>query len=86
MVKWKELFDLPFWDFNKSESYPSNFVCMLPLKMAKGKVTNVFMDYFGDQSLEVAMGLLKEALKRETDFQVKSEIERRLKTYRSQTS
>jgi len=65
-------------DFNKSKTYPSNFVCMLPLKM-QGKVSNVFMDFFGDKSLDVAMGLLKDALKREADFEVKTELERRLK-------
>jgi hypothetical protein len=66
-------------DYHKSKSYPSNFVCMLPLKMQKGKVGNVFIDVFGDKSLDIAMGLLKDALKRENDFEVKTELERRLK-------
>ena len=66
-------------DLNKSKSYPSNFVCMLPLKMQKGKIANVFGELFGDKSLDVAMGLLKDALKRENDFEVKAELERRLK-------
>ena len=66
-------------DSDKSKSYPSNFVCMLPLKMQKGKIENVFGDTFGDKGLEVAMNLLKDALKREDDSEVKTEIERRLK-------
>jgi hypothetical protein len=66
-------------DLSKSKSYPSNFVCMLPLKMQNGKVGNVFGDMFGDKCTEVALGLLKDALKRETDFEVKAEIEKRLK-------
>ncbi len=52
---------------------------MLPLKMQNGKVGNVFVDLFGNKSQEIALGLLKDALKRETDFEVRAEIERRLK-------
>ncbi len=66
-------------DSNKTKSYPSNFVCVLPLKMQKGKIVNIFGEVFGDKSLDVAMGLLKEALKTEEDSEVKTEIERRLK-------
>jgi hypothetical protein len=66
-------------DSDKTKSYPSNFVCMLPLKMQKGKIENVFGDTFGDKGLDVAMELLKDALKHENDFEVKTELERRLK-------
>lgn len=67
-------------DFSRSKSYPSNFVCMLPLKVdqGKGKIGNVFGELFGDESLELAMRLLREALKTESDVDVKAEIERRL--------
>jgi hypothetical protein len=66
-------------DFSRSKNYPSNFVCMLPLKVDQGgKIGNVFGELFGDRSLELAMGLLKEALKTENDVDVKAEIERRL--------
>ena len=63
-------------DFHRSESYPSNFVCMLPMKVGEG---SVFVKVFGDKSLEQAKLLLKESLKRENDFAVKVEIEKRLK-------
>ncbi len=65
-------------DFNRSDSYPSNFVCMLPIKIAKGKKTNVFEKVFGDESLVKAKLLLRESLKREPDLAVKAEINRRL--------
>ena len=67
-------------DFSRSKNYPSNFVCMLPLKVdqGKGKIGNVFGELFGDESLDLAMKLLREALKTENDLEVKAEIERRL--------
>lgn len=64
-------------DFNRSKSYPLNFVCMLPLNA--GKIGNNFEQVFGDQSLDEAKMLLKESLKREDDFEVRAEIDRRLK-------
>jgi hypothetical protein len=66
-------------DFNKSESYPSNFVCMLPLKLGAGKTDSVFLKLFGNRSLEQAKVLLTGALKVENDTVIKAEIERRLK-------
>ena len=63
-------------DSDKSQTYPSNFVCMLPMKIGEG---SVFVKVFGDKSLEQAQLLLKESLKREADGEVKAEIERRLK-------
>jgi hypothetical protein len=51
---------------------------MLPLKIAKGKKTNVFEQVFGDDSLVKAKLLLKASLKREHDLAVKAEINRRL--------
>ena len=67
-------------DFSRSKNYPSNFVCMLPLKVdqRKGKIGNVFGELFGDKSVDLAMRLLREALKIENDVEVKAEIERRL--------
>jgi hypothetical protein len=68
-------------DFSRSKSYPSNFVCMLPLKVSlgKGKIGSVFGELFGDKSLDFAIDLLNDALKSESDLEVKTEIERRLK-------
>ena len=66
-------------DFNKSQSYPSNFVCMLPLKLGVGKPDSVFLKVYGTKSLEQAKVLLNGALKTENDSEVKVEIERRLK-------
>jgi hypothetical protein len=68
-------------DANRSKSYPANFVCMLPLKVdqSKGKIANVYGSLFGERGLDLAMCLLKDALKHENDVQVKAEIERRLK-------
>jgi hypothetical protein len=63
-------------DFTRSQSYPSNFVCMLPMKVGEG---SIFVKVFGDKSLEQATLLLQDSLKRETDDEAKAEIERRLK-------
>jgi len=65
-------------DYSKSESYPSNFVCMLPKKITKGKNLNAFEKTFGEDSLAKASLLLKNSLKHEQDSNVKAEINRRL--------
>ena len=65
-------------DYSKSESYPSNFVCMLPKKITKGKNLNAFEKTFGEDSLAKASLLLKNSLKQEQDSNVKAEINRRL--------
>lgn len=59
---------------------------MLPAKVdqGKGKVANVFGTLFGDKSLDFATGLLNEALKNESDTEVKTEIERRIKLIKRQ--
>ena len=67
-------------DLEKSKSYPSNFVCMLPTQISsKTRLESIFMQVFGDKSLEQARMLLVEALKTEEDIDVKAEMERRLK-------
>lgn len=67
-------------DLDKAESYPLNFVCMLPLRVGYyGKEPNSFMKVFGDRSLTVAKQLLAESLETEEDKEVKDEIARRLK-------
>jgi hypothetical protein len=67
-------------DLDKGKNYPLNFVCMLPTKIdADGKSQSVFLQIFGDGSLEQARALLTGALGTESDSEVKAEIERRLK-------
>ena len=66
-------------DLDKSKSYPANFVCVLPTQMSdKGKSKSVFLQVFGDKSLEQARALLIGALDTESDSEVKAEITRRL--------
>ena len=67
-------------DWDKAETYPLNFVCMLPLRVgSKENKPSVFASVFGSQGLECAKGLLTEALKSEDDPDIRKEIERRLK-------
>jgi len=67
-------------DLDKAETYPLNFVCMLPMKLsADGKAESAFVRVFRDRSCEVAKQLLLDALGPEHDAEVKGEIERRLK-------
>ena len=67
-------------DLDKGKNYPLNFVCMLPTKIdAGGKSQSVFLQIFGDKSVEQARALLTEALETESDSEVKAEISRRLK-------
>jgi len=68
-------------DVSRAKDYPANFVCMLPVKVdqRKGKIVNVFGELFGDKSVDFAIGLLNDALKAESDVEVKTEIRRRLK-------
>ena len=66
-------------DFSQSKSYPQNFVCMLPVNLgATAKSNSVFLQLFGEKSLEQAKSLLKTAWEREDDSEIKAEIERRL--------
>jgi hypothetical protein len=67
-------------DLNRSESYPQNFVCMLPVHIrGQGKTESVFQRVFGETSVEQAKVLLADALETEDDPEVRAEIERRLK-------
>jgi len=71
-------------DLDKGKNYPLNFVCLLPTKIdADGKSQSVFMQIFGDKSVEQAMALLTGALDTESDPEVKAEISRRLKLLES---
>jgi hypothetical protein len=69
-------------DLDKARKYPLNFVCLLPTRLDPGQAKgSKFSEVFGDQSADVAKKLLAEALKREDDVDVKSEIERRLRIF-----
>jgi len=66
-------------DLDNQVDYPRNFVCMLPTHFSEsGKTQNAFMKIFGDQSVEKAKTLLKDALRTEEESAVKAEIQRRL--------
>lgn len=66
-------------DSTKSESYPENFVSMLPMRIdSDGKIPSAFTKLFGNRSLKIARGLLTESLKKEHGSEIKAEIERRL--------
>jgi len=66
-------------DLNKSESYPSNFVSLLPMRIdSDGKLPSAFTKFFGNKSLKIAKGLLTASLKKEHGSEIKAEIERRL--------
>jgi len=66
-------------DLDKAEEYPLNFVCMLPMQLSSDRKTeSAFLKVFGDKRVKVAKKLLLEALGRESDSEVKGEIERRL--------
>jgi len=67
-------------DLDKSQDYPSNFVCMLPQRVSgNSKQYSVFVKVFGDHSLELAKRLLTEALETEDDLEIRAEIEKRLR-------
>jgi hypothetical protein len=66
-------------DLDKSESYPENFVSMLPMRIdSDGKLPSVFTKFFGNKSLKMARGLLAESFKKEHGSEIKAEIARRL--------
>jgi len=67
-------------DLDRSIDYPLNFVCVLPQAViSPGKHINIFCKIFGTSSLEVARTLLKRALKREKDAEIREELKKRLK-------
>lgn len=67
-------------DLDRSQNYPSNFVCMLPQQIGgKCNPTSVFAKTFENNGLELTKRLLTLALKAEGDSEIKAEIEKRLK-------
>jgi hypothetical protein len=70
-------------DLDRSESFPENFVCLLPKELKGTSVSgkSKFLEIFGDDSIQLAVELLKDALRKEGDVDIKREIERRLKLF-----
>ena len=66
-------------NLDREGSYPSNFVCMLPIHIIPGGKPSNFAQIFGDKSIEQAKALLIKAIKSEDDSDIKAEIARRLK-------
>jgi hypothetical protein len=73
-------FRLAVVDFDMAKEYPVNFVCLLPTRLGSVESkASKFSEVLGDESLDVAKKLLTEALKKEDDVAIISEIERRLR-------
>lgn len=70
-------------DLDKANSYPENFVCLLPHLSPTEKSTSKFYKTFGSQSLQIAKILLTRALRNEKDPAIKAEIQKRLKALKT---
>jgi hypothetical protein len=71
-------------DPNKISGYPANFVCLLPRKIYDvSKPLSLFAKKFGGNSVNYAVELLEEAIRREKDVQAKAELQKRLKTLKA---
>jgi hypothetical protein len=67
-------------DNDKDRNYPSNFICMLPQRVATAtQDESVFARIFGKERVEVARTLLTSALEYEDDSETRIEIRQRLK-------
>lgn len=75
----KEEYIFSVADFDKADSYPMNFVCLLPKHLQiEGNPKSQFPRIFGNESCRIAVELLTNALKSEGDLGVRGEIETRL--------
>ncbi len=66
-------------DSNLSNDYPLNFVCVLPLSERLYSGHSTFRKLFGEESIPLARKLLSKALSKESDYEIKLEIGKRLK-------
>jgi hypothetical protein len=67
-------------DLDKAKTYPLNYVCLLPKNLERGsKPANKFLEIYGEESYQIAVELLTNALKNEADDKVRDEVEKRLK-------
>jgi hypothetical protein len=75
----REQFVFSVLDLDRVDGYPANFVCLLPKTIENvGKSKSKFVEKFGEESNQIAIRLLKEALGSESDVTFKDEIEKRL--------
>lgn len=66
-------------DQDKSKQYPANFVCILPKTIKNQTIpANNFERIFGDKSKELAVQLLKKALRSRPSVYVRTEIRKRV--------
>jgi hypothetical protein len=78
---WKGIYRFMVINPNDQRGYPANYICLLPQKIYdSGKPLSVFVRKFGDNSLEVAVRLVQEAILFEKENQVKVALEKRLKS------
>ena len=68
-------------DSDTSKDYPLNFICVLPRIQGLVNGHSVFGKIFGEDSVPLAKRLLSKALTQERDFEIKAEVERRLKMF-----
>jgi len=66
-------------DSDKSRNYPLNFVCVLPQFQGLVNGHTTFRRIFGEDSVPLAKKLLSKALTKESDFEIKTEVGKRLK-------
>jgi len=71
-------------DLSVSREYPQNFLCPFPKNLLKrsqrGNLKHSkFFQIFGEKTYEMAERLLENALRQETDLEIKKEIETLLK-------
>ncbi len=67
-------------DADKTKTYPSNFICMLPQHVSVAdQDSSVFARTFGETRVELAKKLLNTALENEDDNDIRAEIRERLK-------
>jgi hypothetical protein len=72
-------------DSDKSRVYPSNFVCVLPTVQGVCSSHSIFSRLFGEDSSSMAKRLLSKALSKESDLEIKTAIEKRLKLFKPKT-
>jgi hypothetical protein len=65
-------------DSDLSKEYPMNFVCVLPLSQSLHSGHSTFRKLFGEESIPLAKKLLSKALSKESDYEIKTEIGKRL--------